>query len=136
MNRLSDEEKRVIIDKGTDHILAAKLKRAAKGNLYRPDGKVGAIFSIVTTGQAESLGYVTQFAVGNFAKDLQSGRIDSYIDQIVIGSGFANMTFPNLIMICVGLLFLYLAIKKDYEPLLLVRCLQRHPALAARLRKS
>ncbi|MFH0734786.1 MAG: sodium ion-translocating decarboxylase subunit beta [bacterium] len=35
-------------------------------------------------------------------------------------SGFANITFGHVIMIIVGLIFLYLAIKKDYEPLLLV----------------
>jgi len=35
-------------------------------------------------------------------------------------TGFANMTFGHFIMIMVGLLFIYLAIKKEYEPLLLV----------------
>lgn len=35
-------------------------------------------------------------------------------------TGFANATYEHLIMIAVGLLFLYLAIKKDFEPLLLV----------------
>ena len=35
-------------------------------------------------------------------------------------TSFANFTFGHLVMIIVGLLFLYLAIKKDYEPLLLV----------------
>lgn len=35
-------------------------------------------------------------------------------------SGFYNITFGNLLMILIGLFFLYLAIKKDYEPLLLV----------------
>jgi oxaloacetate decarboxylase beta subunit len=35
-------------------------------------------------------------------------------------SGFYNITWGNTIMILIGLLFLYLAIKKDYEPLLLV----------------
>ncbi len=35
-------------------------------------------------------------------------------------SGFNNVTWGHIIMIIVGLLFLYLAIKKDYEPLLLV----------------
>lgn len=35
-------------------------------------------------------------------------------------SGFNNVTWGHVIMIIVGLLFLYLAIKKDYEPLLLV----------------
>lgn len=35
-------------------------------------------------------------------------------------TGFANFTIGHLVMIIVGLLFIYLAISKDYEPLLLV----------------
>ena len=35
-------------------------------------------------------------------------------------TGFANLTAGNYIMILVALVFLYLAIAKDYEPLLLV----------------
>ncbi|MEZ6061745.1 MAG: sodium ion-translocating decarboxylase subunit beta [Planctomycetaceae bacterium] len=35
-------------------------------------------------------------------------------------TGFASMTAGNLIMILVGIVFIFLAIKKDYEPLLLV----------------
>lgn len=35
-------------------------------------------------------------------------------------TGFANLEFGHLIMIFVGLIFIYLAITKDYEPLLLV----------------
>ncbi len=35
-------------------------------------------------------------------------------------TGFYNVTWGNIIMIIVGLFFLYLAITKDYEPLLLV----------------
>ncbi len=35
-------------------------------------------------------------------------------------TGFANFTFGHGIMIIVGLVFIFLAIKKDYEPLLLV----------------
>ncbi|MDX9758255.1 MAG: sodium ion-translocating decarboxylase subunit beta [Bacteroidota bacterium] len=35
-------------------------------------------------------------------------------------SGFANVTVGHLIMIVVGLFFIYIAITKDYEPLLLV----------------
>jgi oxaloacetate decarboxylase beta subunit len=41
-------------------------------------------------------------------------------DQFVKFTAFANFTFGHLIMICVGLLFIYLAITKEYEPLLLV----------------
>lgn len=35
-------------------------------------------------------------------------------------TGFANAEYGHFIMITVGLIFIYLAIKKDYEPLLLV----------------
>lgn len=35
-------------------------------------------------------------------------------------TGFANLTIGHIIMIVVGLLFIYLAIKKEYEPLLLI----------------
>ena len=35
-------------------------------------------------------------------------------------TGFHNVTYEHLIMICVGLFFMYLAIKKDFEPMLLV----------------
>ncbi|MCF8239821.1 MAG: sodium ion-translocating decarboxylase subunit beta [Melioribacteraceae bacterium] len=35
-------------------------------------------------------------------------------------TGFANVTIGHIIMILVGLLFIYLAIKKEYEPLLLI----------------
>ncbi|MCK6603408.1 MAG: sodium ion-translocating decarboxylase subunit beta [Ignavibacteriaceae bacterium] len=35
-------------------------------------------------------------------------------------TSFANWTFGHVIMLCVGIMFIYLAIKKEYEPLLLV----------------
>ncbi len=48
----------------------------------------------------------------------------SYIGQtlgnLASQTAFVNITWGNIIMIGVALIFLYLAIKKDYEPLLLV----------------
>ena len=35
-------------------------------------------------------------------------------------TGFANVTFGHIVMILIGLLFIYLAIKKEWEPLLLI----------------
>ncbi len=46
--------------------------------------------------------------------------LTSNLEQFWNFTGFANCTWPNLIMICVGLLFIYLAIKHDFEPMLLV----------------
>lgn len=41
-------------------------------------------------------------------------------NEFLIFTGFANASAGNLIMILVGALFIWLAIKKDFEPLLLV----------------
>lgn len=42
------------------------------------------------------------------------------LKQFLEFTGFANVTVGHIVMICVGLIFIYLAIKKEYEPLLLV----------------
>jgi len=108
------------IDKGRQDISPGVLKRAAKGRLFTDAGTVGAIYTVVAVGERESLGYVTQYEAGYFAKDIRAGDITGYLDQIIQSSGIANLTWGNGIMVLVGLLFLYLAISKDYEPLLLV----------------
>ncbi len=108
------------IDKGHDQVDPHVLKRAAKGRLYDEAGRLAAIYTVITVGKTESLGYVTQFEQGFFAKDVKTGDITGYLDQIVQGSGIANLTIGNVVMVLIGLLFIYLAIAKDYEPLLLV----------------
>jgi len=108
------------IDKGHDQVDPHKLKKAAKGNLYDAGGRLAGIYTVITVGKTESLGYVTQFEQGFFAKDVKTGDITGYLDQIVQGSGIANLTIGNVVMVLIGLLFIYLAIAKDYEPLLLV----------------
>ena len=42
------------------------------------------------------------------------------IQEFLTYTGFSNAQIPNLIMIVVGIFFIWLAIKKDFEPLLLV----------------
>ncbi len=42
------------------------------------------------------------------------------LSQFWVNTGFHNMQLTNIIMIGVGLFFIFLAIKYDYEPLLLV----------------
>ena len=42
------------------------------------------------------------------------------LKQFVQYTGFANATFGHIVMILIGLVFVYLAIKKDWEPLLLI----------------
>lgn len=108
------------IDKGLDHVDPHRLKRAAKGNLFDARSRLAGIYTVITVGKAESLGWVTQFEQGFFAKDVKTGDITGFLDQIVQGSGIANLTVGNVVMVLVGLLFIWLAIAKDYEPLLLV----------------
>ncbi len=48
------------------------------------------------------------------------GSLFEALGQFYRFSGFYNVTWGHIIMIIVGLLFLFLAITKDYEPLLLV----------------
>ncbi|HPC81775.1 MAG TPA: sodium ion-translocating decarboxylase subunit beta [Thermoanaerobaculaceae bacterium] len=108
------------IDKGSDDLPSDVLKRAAKGRLFDSKGKVAAIYRVVAVGARESLGVVTQFEQGFFAQDIEKGDITGYFDQMLQSSGIANLTPANLVMVLIGLLFIYLAIAKDYEPLLLV----------------
>lgn len=42
------------------------------------------------------------------------------MNQIIANTGFANITVGHLVMILVGLAFLYLAISRNFEPMLLV----------------
>ena len=42
------------------------------------------------------------------------------LKQFIEFTGFANVTWGHIVMITVGIIFIYLAIKKEYEPLLLI----------------
>jgi carboxybiotin decarboxylase len=53
------------------------------------------------------------------SQDKEGGFIEG-IHNFLNDTGFANVTIGNIVMILVGLLFIFLAIKFDYEPLLLV----------------
>jgi Na+-transporting methylmalonyl-CoA/oxaloacetate decarboxylase, beta subunit len=50
---------------------------------------------------------------------LKSEILDN-LTQFLAYTGFANCTVGHIIMILIGLFFIYIAIKKDWEPLLLV----------------
>lgn len=46
--------------------------------------------------------------------------MSKHLNQFVDYTAFANFTFGHLIMITIGLIFIYLAISKEYEPMLLI----------------
>lgn len=54
----------------------------------------------------------------------QSGSFITFIvehlHQFFTYTAFANVTAGHLVMICIGLIFIYLAIAKEYEPMLLI----------------
>ncbi|TWT81971.1 Glutaconyl-CoA decarboxylase subunit beta [Planctomycetes bacterium CA13] len=51
---------------------------------------------------------------------LLSGYLFTKLQQLVDTTAFPNLELGNTMMIIIGLIFVYLAIAKDYEPLLLV----------------
>jgi len=108
------------MDKGRADIKSSIFKRGAKGNLYDEKGELAGICTVESIAEHKSLGRVTQFNEKKFSKDVVRGHINGYMDQILGGSGFVNITWGNVVMILVAFFFLYLAIAKDYEPLLLV----------------
>jgi carboxybiotin decarboxylase len=46
--------------------------------------------------------------------------LGEHLEQFMRFTSFANFTFGHVAMICVGLIFIYLAIAKEFEPMLLV----------------
>ncbi|HEX2956136.1 MAG TPA: sodium ion-translocating decarboxylase subunit beta, partial [Chitinispirillaceae bacterium] len=44
----------------------------------------------------------------------------SSVNNLIMSTGIANFKVGQIIMICVGFVLLYLAIKKGFEPLLLI----------------
>ncbi|MEN8138675.1 MAG: sodium ion-translocating decarboxylase subunit beta [Bacteroidota bacterium] len=65
----------------------------------------------------------TELSISNWennqSKEVLDGAFDG-IKQFYSYTGFANATGSHILMIIVGLVFIYLGIKYDYEPLLLI----------------
>ena len=72
-----------------------------------------------TLGFANELGEVQQIENASAIDNAQSGVLDG-VNKFISYTGFRNATPGNIIMILVGLVFIFLAIKYDYEPLLLI----------------
>jgi oxaloacetate decarboxylase beta subunit len=60
------------------------------------------------------------YTAGYQSDDQQESKFTDGLKQFWAFTGFRNATSGNLIMIVVGLIFIFLAIKYEYEPLLLV----------------
>ncbi len=114
-----DGQRYFLIDRGWQD-QSTELRHGAKGVLMTTSGETGALFTVVAVGPHESIGRVNDYGRGVFNKDLLTGHFQSYIDQVVAGTGFANIHWLNLVMLAIGCLFIYLGIHKEFEPLLLV----------------
>jgi carboxybiotin decarboxylase len=96
------------------------LDPGAKGELFDDQGRRGALFRVVSVDEFDGIGTVAEYEPGVFNKDLRAGRLHGYVTQVLSGTGFANLSWLNLVMLGIGCGFIYLGIAKEYEPLLLV----------------
>lgn len=71
------------------------------------------------TNPEESVSTVTTDQVGNQEEGV-FGNAFHGIQQFYNYTGFANATWGHILMILIGIIFIYLGIKFDYEPLLLI----------------
>lgn len=90
-----------------------------KGELLQ-NGQMAGNFRIIGVKDSVSYALVTSMAPESNFRNADRVIFQDYKAQILNSSGFANLTYKNLIMLLIGCLFIYLAISKDYEPLLLV----------------
>jgi oxaloacetate decarboxylase beta subunit len=90
-----------------------------KGRVYT-DAREGGLFRVLSVSEERSIAVVTNLEVETRYRDLRTGEFEGYGEQILGSTGFLNLTWGNLVMISIGLLFIYIAVAKDYEPLLLV----------------
>jgi len=117
---LEDPTRYFHIDKGWRDMNAAVLKPGAKGQLLDRQGRQAGLFRVIAVAEHHSIGLVTNIAQGVFNRDIHTGEIQNYTDQILTGLGVVNLSYLNLVMLVIGCLFIYLGIAKEYEPLLLV----------------
>ena len=106
----------VYLDRGRN----GRVRVNQKGRLDDAGGKLVGLFRIVAVEGERSVAAVTALAAGMGSEHAVAAWFQGYVEQILGSSGIASFSYKNLIMILVGLLFIYIAIRKDYEPLLLV----------------
>jgi oxaloacetate decarboxylase beta subunit len=105
----------LIIDKG----IKDNIKKGMKGSLYSK-GKFAGLFKVVSCEKNKSIIKATNLNIGYDYIDIDSGKTKDYLARVIESSGIVNLSYKNIIMIFIGILFIYLGVAKDYEPLLLV----------------
>jgi hypothetical protein len=106
----------VYLDRGRSR----KVRVGMKGRLDSAAGELVGFFKVVAVESERCVAAVTSLAMGMGPEHAVAARFQGYVEQIAGSSGLLNFSYKNLIMIVIGLLFITIAIRKDYEPLLLV----------------
>jgi oxaloacetate decarboxylase beta subunit len=95
------------------------VKPGMKGVIYEK-GQLAGNFKVVGVEGDKSYGFITNVAPNGDFRSADSGDFQDYFEQVIQSTGFINLSYKNILMLLVGILFIYLAIAKEYEPLLLV----------------
>jgi len=95
------------------------IETGLKGLIYEK-GVVAGDFKVIGVDENQSYGYIGNVAPNGDFRAADSGKFQNYLEQILNSSGFVNLSYKNVIMLLIGILFIYLGIAKEYEPLLLV----------------
>lgn len=106
----------VIIDRGEKQGVAVN----QKGKMFDETGGLVGYFRVLSVNPESSVAFISQLAANRRYDEARSGIFMDYVNQIAESTGVTNFDIGNLVMIVIGLLFIYIAIAKDYEPLLLV----------------
>ncbi len=113
--KLENSSSYLIIDKG----IKENIKKGMKGSLYSK-GKFAGLFKVISCYDHKSIIQATNLNIGYDYIDIDSGKTKDYLARVIESSGIVNLSYKNVIMILIGVLFIYLGVAKDYEPLLLV----------------
>jgi oxaloacetate decarboxylase beta subunit len=96
-----------------------QIRKSDKGRLFQGD-EVSGLFKVIGVSKDRVWAVVENRAAGIDYRESDSGEIQNYLEQVVGSLGVSDISYKHVIMILIGILFIYLGIAKDYEPLLLV----------------
>lgn len=96
------------------------IRKGLKGKLLDEEGYLVGYFRVLSAENNRATAITYSIAPDKEYDEARTAEFQDYFEQILGSTAFANFHYTNLIMIIIGLVFIYLAIAKDYEPLLLV----------------
>lgn len=113
--KVADDYTYFLINKGSNQ----NVKVNMKGELFHNNQKT-ALFTVIAVQPDHSYGLITQVVPNTKGQIPNSGKFLSLPAQIWKSTGLVNLSFKHLLMLLIGMIFVYLGIAKEYQPLLLV----------------